>query len=64
MMLGHALHCAQDAVSHGSVGEKHLVMLAGLGRNPDEWGAAPAGVKRRIEAVSRERLRRYREQRR
>lgn len=63
-MLGYALHCAQDAVAHGSVGEKHLLMMAGRGRNPDEWAAAPDGVKRRIEVVSRERLRGFRSARR
>lgn len=58
-LLGYALHCAQDAVSHGTVGERHLVYLAGLGRQPDYWERAPLGIQRRIEAVTRQRLRRY-----
>jgi hypothetical protein len=60
MMLGYALHCAQDAIAHGSVGEKHLVHMVGWGRHPDFWEPAPPGVKRRVEAVTRSRLRRYR----
>jgi hypothetical protein len=57
--LGFALHCAQDAVSHGTAGEKHLVFNAGWGRDPDVWDAAPAGIRLRIEQVTRERLTRY-----
>ncbi|MBN1192597.1 MAG: hypothetical protein JXA36_02740 [Coriobacteriia bacterium] len=60
LMLGYALHCAQDAVSHGTLGEKHLEQMAGWGRNPDIWGTAPPGIQRRVEAVTRSRLRRYR----
>lgn len=58
-LLGYALHCAQDAVSHGTAGERHLLYLAGLGRQPDYWDQAPLGIQRRIEAVTRQRLRRY-----
>lgn len=59
-LLGQALHCAQDAVAHGSLGENHLLLRAGIGRDPDQWGIAPYGIKRRIEAVTRDRMRRYR----
>jgi hypothetical protein len=59
MFLGYALHAAQDAIAHGAVGEKHLLMRSGLGRDPDDWEAAPAGVRRRIERATRDRLRRF-----
>jgi hypothetical protein len=59
MMLGYALHTAQDAVSHGTLGERHLLQHARLGRHPDVWDIAPSGIKRRIERVSRTRLRRF-----
>ncbi|MCK8114631.1 hypothetical protein [Anaerosoma tenue] len=58
--LGYAIHCAQDAVSHGTLGEGHLLAYAGLRREPDSWDAAPRGVRTRIERVTRSRLRRYR----
>jgi hypothetical protein len=60
VMLGYALHCAQDAVAHGTLGERHLLSFAGVGRDPDSWAEAPPGVQRRIDWVTRERLRRYR----
>lgn len=56
VLLGWALHCAQDAVAHGTLGEKHLLLRAGLGRDPDLWELAPPGVRRRVERVSRSRL--------
>lgn len=59
-LLGSALHTAQDAVAHGRFGEKHLMLRAGWGRDPDVWELAPAGIRRRIEAATRRRLRRYR----
>lgn len=59
-MLGYALHCAQDAVSHGTLGEGHLLAYVGLRREPDSWEAAPPGVRERLERVTRSRLRRYR----
>lgn len=58
-LLGYALHCAQDAVAHGTLGEKHLLALWFGARDPDSWHAAPPGVRRRIESVSRALLRRY-----
>lgn len=58
-MLGFALHTAQDAVAHGRLGHKHLLLRAGVGRDPDVWDSAPPGVRRRIEAATRDRLRRY-----
>jgi hypothetical protein len=61
VLLGWALHCAQDAVAHGTLGEKHLLLRARLGRDPDSWAGAPLGVKRRVEAVSRRRLACYRD---
>ncbi|MGB4581706.1 MAG: hypothetical protein WBI91_07585 [Coriobacteriia bacterium] len=60
MMLGYSLHCAQDGVAHGRIGTRHLVQATGLRPNPDVWETSPAGVKRRTEAVTRERLRRFR----
>jgi hypothetical protein len=60
MMLGYALHTAQDAVSHGTLGERHLLNHARLGRHPDVWDIAPRGIKRRLERVTRIRLRRFR----
>ena len=59
-LLGSALHTAQDAVAHGRFGEKHLLLRAGWGKDPDVWESASAGIRRRIEAVTRRRLRRYR----
>ena len=59
--LGYALHCAQDAVAHGSLGENHLLADVGLRREPDSWDAAPSGIRSRIERVSRMRLLRYRQ---
>lgn len=58
-MLGFALHTAQDAIAHGRFGEKHLLLRAGWGRDPDVWELAPPGVRRRIETTTRRRLRRY-----
>jgi hypothetical protein len=60
VLLGWALHCAQDAVAHGRLGQNHLLLRAGLRHNPDVWDQAPAGIRRRVEAVSRARLRRFR----
>lgn len=60
LLLGYALHCAQDAVAHGTIGENHLLADVGLRREPDSWDAAPPGIKARIERVSRERLIAYR----
>jgi hypothetical protein len=59
VLLGWALHCAQDAVAHGRLGQNHLLFRLRLRRHPDVWDEAPAGVRRRIEAVTRARLRRY-----
>jgi hypothetical protein len=58
--LGFSLHCAQDAIAHGRFGEKHLLLRAGWGRDPDLWEQAPAKVKDRLEAETRRRLRAYR----
>ncbi len=60
MLLGYALHCAQDGVAHGRIGTRHLSALAFKRANPDAWETSPVGVQRRTEAVTRERLRRYR----
>ncbi|MCE5191924.1 MAG: hypothetical protein LLG08_09240 [Actinomycetia bacterium] len=46
--LGRALHCAQDSVAHGVLGLAHLRFDAGLGRNPDDWRAAPERIRERI----------------
>lgn len=58
--LGFALHCAQDAIAHGVMGMGHLRYMAGLGRNPDDWDAAPERVRARIEQRSTSMLRRFR----
>lgn len=58
-MLGFALHTAQDAVAHGRFGEKHLLLRAGWGRDPDIWELAPPAVRRRIELTTRRRMRRF-----
>lgn len=58
-MLGFALHTAQDAVAHGRFGQKHLLLRAGWGPDPDVWSLAPLSVQRRIESTTRRRLRRY-----
>lgn len=58
-MLGWALHTAQDAIAHGTLGERHLLQRAGLARDPDVWETAPAHVKRRIERATRRRLDRF-----
>lgn len=63
MLLGYALHCAQDGVAHGRLGTRHLMALAFKTESPDVWETSPAGVKRRAEAVTRERLRRFRRMR-
>ena len=57
--LGWSLHTAQDAIAHGFLGEKHILLRLGLGRDPDVWEGAPSGVRRRIEATTRARLRRW-----
>ena len=59
-LLGWSLHCAQDAVAHGTLGENHLLLRARIGRDPDAWEGAPEGIRRRVERVTRLRLRRYR----
>lgn len=53
VLLGRALHCAQDAVSHGRLG--HFVHWPGI----DLWERRRPGVQRRIERVSREMLDAY-----
>lgn len=58
-LLGWSLHCAQDAVAHGTLGERHVLARLRLGRDPDSWELAPEGVRRRVEAVTRARLRRF-----
>ncbi len=58
--LGHALHSAQDASSHGVMGLAHLRFNMGIGRDPDEWDLAPERVKGRIREQSLRLLRRYR----
>lgn len=60
MLLGYALHCAQDGVAHGRLGTRHLSALAFGRQNPDMWETARATVRRRTEAVTRTRLRRFR----
>jgi hypothetical protein len=59
VLLGWALHCAQDAVAHGRLGQSHILLRLGLGRDPDLWDLAPPGVRLRIESATRDRLRRY-----
>ncbi|MFA5844995.1 MAG: hypothetical protein WC971_09235 [Coriobacteriia bacterium] len=52
--LGIALHCAQDAISHGRRG--HYMHLPGT----DRWERRSEGVRRRIETTSRRMLRIWR----
>jgi hypothetical protein len=59
--LGWALHCLQDATAHGVFGLAHIRYQLGLGRDPDDWEAAPEHVRRRIAERSRRLLARYRE---
>lgn len=54
VLLGRALHCAQDAVSHGWLG--HFVHWPGI----DLWERRRPAVQRRIESASRELLDAYR----
>lgn len=63
VLLGWSLHCAQDAVAHGTAGERHLLARAGLGRDPDSWVDAPEGVRRRVVAVTKQRLARFGDER-
>lgn len=60
MLLGYALHCAQDGVAHGWLGTRHLSALAFNRQSPDSWEGSSLGVQRRTEAVTRARLRHYR----
>jgi hypothetical protein len=62
LLLGYALHCAQDGVAHGRMGTRHLSALAFKRASPDMWEEASAGVQRRTEQVTRARLQRYRRQ--
>ncbi len=58
--LGHALHSAQDAPSHGYLGLAHLRYDLGIGRDPDDWDAAPERVRATIRERSMRLLRHYR----
>jgi hypothetical protein len=51
-LLGWALHCAQDAISHGRLGQKHLLYSAGLGLDPDIWDNASESARARMAASS------------
>jgi hypothetical protein len=47
--LGRALHCIQDAESHGLLGLSHIRHRIGLlRRDPDDWEAAPDALKARV----------------
>jgi hypothetical protein len=47
--FGRALHCIQDAESHGLLGLSHIRHRLGLlRRDPDDWEAAPDALKRRV----------------
>jgi len=54
MLLGRALHCEQDGISHGQIG--HIFHYRGI----DSWERRSAWVRRRIEHASREMLAAYR----
>jgi hypothetical protein len=60
MLLGYALHCAQDGVAHGRFGSRHLSALVFRRTSPDVWETSSVSVKRRTESVTRGRMRRYR----
>lgn len=53
--LGQAMHCVQDAVSHGNLG--HIVHWPGI----DIWERRTQRAQGRIEQASREMLAQYRE---
>lgn len=55
VLLGRALHCVQDAISHGNLG--HLVHWPGI----DLWERRGARVQQRIERASRDMLVSFRE---
>ena len=51
--LGRALHCIQDAESHGLFGLSHIRHRLGLlRRDPDDWEAAPDPLRRRVERAT------------
>jgi len=54
VLLGRALHCEQDAISHGHIG--HVVHWPGI----DIWERRGARVRARIEAATRQMLVEYR----
>ncbi|PKQ20872.1 MAG: hypothetical protein CVT66_02285 [Actinobacteria bacterium HGW-Actinobacteria-6] len=58
--LGRALHAAQDAVAHGVFGLAHVRFDLKIGRNPDDWEAAPSRVRDRIQERTLRILRAYR----
>jgi len=48
--LGYALHCLQDAVSHGVLGMAHIRnRMKMTERDPDDWQAAPVRMKNALE---------------
>lgn len=57
--LGRALHCLQDVHAHGLFGLAHIRFNAGMGRDPDDWDAAPSALRQRIERISRRLLGAY-----
>jgi hypothetical protein len=58
--LGRALHCAQDAESHGLFGLSHIRHRIGLlDRDPDDWEAAPEPLRHRIEHATERLARAY-----
>ncbi len=58
--LGRALHASQDAVAHGVLGLAHVRFDLKIGRDPDDWDAAPEWVRTRIRGRSLRILRAYR----
>jgi hypothetical protein len=57
--LGRALHCLQDVYAHGWFGLAHIRFNLGMGRDPDDWEAAPTRERARIETTSRRVLTAY-----
>jgi hypothetical protein len=60
--FGRALHCIQDAESHGLLGLSHIRHRIGLlRRDPDDWEAAPDALKRRVRRATDRYARSWRE---
>jgi hypothetical protein len=58
--LGYSLHSTQDGIGHGLLGLNHLAYDIRLRKDdPDDWFGMPPSYQRRIEAGTREKVRRF-----